>query len=227
MGLGTWLLDLLFPPKCAFCRALLEQSGDGVCPACRRALPWSDEKPRKCTFIRGYVAPLYYEEKVRRSVLRYKFENSPALGNTFGGLIAEKLRKEPDMTWDMITWVPLSRRRERDRGYDQARLLAESAAAALNTRAVPLLRKERNAPPQSHLRTPEARRANVSGCYSLLPATGVEGKRILLVDDVITTGATVSECARMLMLAGASEVRAAALACRRKDHAETHHSEGT
>ena len=82
---------------------------------------------------------------------------------------------------------------------------------------VPLLRKARDVSPQSRLRTPEERRANISGCYVVRSADAVRGKRILLIDDVITTGSTLSECARMLLTAGAVSVRGAALACHREE----------
>lgn len=103
------------------------------------------------------------------------------------------------------------------RGYDQAQLLAEAAAEVLGTKAVPLLRKARDVSPQSRLRTPEERRANIAGCYVVRSADAVRGKRILLIDDVITTGSTLSECARMLLTAGAVSVRGAALACHREE----------
>ena len=83
--------------------------------------------------------------------------------------------------------------------------------------ARPLLEKIRHNPAQSGISTAEARRANVSGCYAVPRSELVEGKRILLIDDIITSGATVSECARMLMLAGADSVRAASLAIRRRE----------
>lgn len=95
--------------------------------------------------------------------------------------------------------MPLSAKRCHRRGYDQAQLLAEAAAEVLGTKAVPLLRKARDVSPQSRLRTPEERRANISGCYVVRSADAVRGKRILLIDDVITTGSTLSECARMLL----------------------------
>ena len=100
---------------------------------------------------------------------------------------------------------------------DQAQILAESAAKILGKTAVPLLRKTRNASPQSRLASAEARRANISGCYAVRSAEAVRGKHILLIDDIITTGSTISECARMLLTAGAASVRGAALACHRED----------
>ena len=111
--------------------------------------------------------------------------------------------------------MPLSPQRERKRGYDQARILAENAGAALGLAPVRLLRKVRHVSPQSRITAPEERKANISGCYEVTGPEAVKGKRILIIDDIITTGSTVSECARMLLLAGAEEVNAASLACHR------------
>ena len=211
------ILDFFFPPRCAFCGAILEESGDGVCSACRKALPRAAETERKCDFVRAYTAPFYYEEPVRQGMLAYKFRNAPSRGKVFGRMIGEDLLRRGIDGFDLISWVPLSAKRHRRRGYDQARLLAEAAAEALGTKAVPLLRKARDVSPQSRLRTPEERRANISGCYVVRSADAVRGKRILLIDDIITTGSTLSECARMLLTAGAVSVHGAALACHREE----------
>ena len=211
------ILDFFFPPRCAFCGAILEESGDGVCSACRKALPRAAETERKCDFVRAYTAPFYYEEPVRQGMLAYKFQNAPSRGKVFGRMIGEDLLRRGIDGFDLISWVPLSAKRHRRRGYDQARLLAEAAAEVLGTAAVPLLRKARDVSPQSRLRTPEERRANISGCYVVRSADAVRGKRILLIDDIITTGSTLSECARMLLTAGAVSVRGAALACHREE----------
>ena len=211
------ILDFFFPPRCAFCGAILEESGDGVCSVCRKVLPRAAETERKCDFVRAYTAPFYYEEPVRQGMLAYKFRNAPSRGKVFGRMIGEDLLRRGIDGFDLISWVPLSAKRHRRRGYDQARLLAEAAAEVLGTAAVPLLRKARDVSPQSRLRTPEERRANISGCYVVRSADAVRGKRILLIDDIITTGSTLSECARMLLTAGAVSVRGAALACHREE----------
>jgi ComF family protein len=217
MAFGSALLDLLFPPRCAFCGKVTDEAEDGICPKCRNELPRSGREKRKADFVRSVTAPLYYEGTVREALLRYKFHYTPVRGRVFGRMIGEELLLREETDFDVLTWVPLSDKRRRRRGYDQARILAEAAAEVLGTQAVPLLKKVRNAPPQSGIRTPEARRANVSGCYIVPDPSLAEGKRILVVDDIITTGATVSECARMLMLSGAEEVRAASLAVRRHE----------
>ena len=197
MSFKDFVLDFFFPPRCAFCGAILEKSGDGVCETCRKALPRTADTERKCDFVRAYTAPFYYEPPVRQGILAYKFRSAPSRGKVFGRILGEDLLRRG--------------------AYDQAQLLAEAAAEVLGTKAVPLLRKARDVSPQSRLRTPEERRANISGCYVVRSADAVRGKRILLIDDVITTGSTLSECARMLLTAGAVSVRGAALACHREE----------
>lgn len=168
----AWLWDLLFPPKCAFCGRVLEESGTGICPGCRDALPVTgDGYRRKADFLQTVVAPLYYEGAVRRSLLRYKFQGVSSLAEAYGPLVAGKVAGFPDLAFDRITWVPLSRRRERRRGYDQARLLAEVVARSLEREAEPLLEKVRDVPPQSGGRAPRRNAGPISPA-----ATGCAGR---------------------------------------------------
>ena len=127
-------------------------------------------------------------------------------------LIAESVRECLTGKYDLISWVPLSEKRLRERGYDQAMLLALAAALELDDVAVETLRKNRNTAPQSGTESADERRANISGAYEVIDSELVRGKRILLIDDIITTGSTLSECARTLMLAGAEGVVCAAVA---------------
>ena len=114
--------------------------------------------------------------------------------------------------FDLICWAPVSKRRRRKRGYDQGELLAREVAKRLGRECVPLLKKVRDTPAQSGLKDPSARRANVMGAYQVPHPALAAGKRILLVDDVVTTGETLSECAGTLLMAGAKEVFCVTLA---------------
>jgi len=104
--------------------------------------------------------------------------------------------------------------RLRHRGYSQSRILAEKTARLLGAETAALLRKRRYRPPQSRLTGEAARTANVSGAFAAIHPERFLGKRILLIDDVVTTGATLSECARVLLTEGASGVVCATLCCR-------------
>ena len=90
MGLGSALLEFLFPAKCAFCGRVTELTENGVCPECMRDLPWAAPKDRKADFVRSVTAPLYYEGTVREALLRYKFHFTPVRGRVFGKLIGRE-----------------------------------------------------------------------------------------------------------------------------------------
>ena len=116
----------------------------------------------------------------------------------------------------MVTWVPVSRRRLRKRGYDQAELLARAACRVWSVKPERLLRKVQDNPAQSGLTEAAARRANVLGVYEPVDVGRIQGRRVLLVDDICTTGSTLAECARTLRDAGAAEVVCAAVALTRE-----------
>lgn len=207
------LLDLLFPPKCPFCRAILKEHETLLCLECRKTLPWTNEASRRQSFrhIESCVSPLYYERDVRRSLLRYKFGGLRAYAPKYASLMAECI-ESCGLDFNLIAWAPLGPKRLRKRGYDQAGLLAQELSAHFQKPCAPLLFKTADNQPQSRAGSAEKRRANVSGVYRVAEAAPVKSQRILLVDDIVTTGATLSECARVLKAAGAKSVCAATLA---------------
>ena len=217
-GLADKLLDYLFPPKCPFCRAILKDGESSLCADCRKSLPWTqgDASEQRFRHVGVCLSPLYYEDLVRRSLLRYKFGGLSVYAPKYAALMQECLG-ERFLDLDLITWAPLGRKRLRRRGYDQARLLAEALAERLGLPCSQLLVKTVENPPQSGSGSAEKRRANVSGVYRVSDPALVRGRRILLVDDIVTTGATISECARILKAAGARSVSAMTLARSRKD----------
>ncbi len=208
------LLDLLFPPKCAFCGKLLKRGERGMCAKCQAALPWlaGAAAEQKGEFYKVCVSPLRYQGEVRASIHRYKFKGGRGYAGLYGTLVAQCVKDHLAGEYDLITWAPLSDKRKRERGYDQAFLLAQAAALELDTAAVELLRKARHTGAQSGVKGEAQRRANVLGAYEVVDGELAEGRRILLIDDVVTTGATLSECARALRTAGAKEVVCATLA---------------
>ena len=117
---------------------------------------------------------------------------------------------------DMVSCIPLSRKRMHDRGYNQAELLAKEISKKVGVEYLPTLKKIRHNTAQSTIKDSKQRAANVIGAYRVVDAEKVKGKYILLVDDVVTTGSTVSECARILKKSGAKAVYCVTLA-RRED----------
>ena len=210
------LLDLFFPPKCPFCGKVLDHAG--ICPACEKALPWTEEGAGVRELSGGVrcAAPLWYEGKVREGLLRFKFQGARAAAGPLGELVARCAAERFSGAFDVVTWVPVSRRRLRSRGYDQARLLAESACRLWEVRPEQLLQKITDNPAQSGLTEEAARRANVLGVYEAAEPERIQGYRILLVDDICTTGATLAECARTLRDAGAADVMCVCAALARR-----------
>lgn len=213
MNLSVQILDWLFPPRCAFCRCVVENGEIHVCGKCLKKLPYTNNGGmQRKDFVKECVAPFYYEKDVRKSLLRFKFRNTPGYAAAYAPFIADSIRHSLQDKWDVLSWVPVSRRRLRQRGYDQAELICRAVAQELDVEAVPLLRKRRHTKAQSATGSAEKRRANIAGAYELLPDANVAGKRILIIDDIITTGATVSECARTLGSAGTDTVYCATAA---------------
>ena len=213
MRVGEALLDLLFPPKCPFCQRLLHDPRAPLCPNCQASLPWLTGRAgeRRGDFTQGCWSPLAYQAQVREAVQRYKFAPAPAYGRPFGLLMAQCARDQ-GVEAELVTWAPLSKKRRRKRGFDQGELLARTVGECLALPVLPLLEKSRHTVPQSSLPDGAARRANALGAYSLLPGGRIEGGRVLLVDDVVTSGATLSECARLLCQGGAKQVLCLTLA---------------
>jgi len=207
------LLDLLFPPKCVFCGKVLSKGDEGLCTKCTESLPFTDNFGKQDGGHHDFcISPLHYSGAVRKSILRFKFKGASAYAETYGKLLAECINECPDLKYDFISWVPLSSKRERSRGYDQAMLLALATALELHDVAVETLKKPHDVQAQSELVGKEQRSFNISGAYEAADPELISGKCILLIDDVVTTGATLDECAKVLRTAGAHKVICAALA---------------
>lgn len=208
------ILQWLFPPKCVLCGALLEKDETDLCHHCRVHSPVAPAVHKKIPHLDRWTAVWYYEDTVRSSILRFKFRNARSYANAYGRILAMKLVEAYLADFDILTWVPVSPLRRFRRGYDQVELLARAVGRELGAEPLRLLRKIRHTPPQSGITGDAARRANVLGAYKVVNPDVLKGKRILLLDDVITTGATASECARMLLSHGAKQVNCAAVARR-------------
>ncbi len=219
--LSHWLL----PPRCLRCA--MPAGGGDLCEACRAALPVNDPACPRCAMPLPVAAAMCgaclarppafsmaatawrYEAAITRLLPRFKFHRDLASGRVLGELAARQLQDWPGWAGvQRVLPVPLHRERLGRRGYNQALELARqlSAPHGLGVDAH-VLHRIRATPPQTTLDA-AARRRNLRGAFAAEPLHGV----VLLVDDVITTGATLDEAARTLLRAGASEVRALAVA---------------
>jgi ComF family protein len=210
-----FLLDLLFPPRCIFCGEIIPP-GKKLCHVCAANLPEEKEinlmpiaknKKQKafCTYLYAY------EGKVRDSLLRYKFEGQKQNASYYAEHLARQvLLAFPETKFDLVTSVPLSHRRQKERGYNQSELIAAHLAKNLNLPYVQCLRKVKQNRTQ-HLLSRKERVRNVHGVYEPCEKA-VLGKHILLVDDIVTTGSTLAECSAQLYKGGAAFVACAAVA---------------
>lgn len=185
------MVVLADPPGCARCGrpAAAPVPSCGECP------------PPDLATLR---APFRFDGPVRDAVLKLKFAGQRALAAPLGGAMAA--------AWDgpaaTLTWVPLSRRRLAARGYDQAEALARAVGARLGTPPARLLERVRDTPPQAR----RGRDQRVDALRGAFRATGPVAGPAVLVDDVVTTGSTGAECARVLLAAGAASVHVLAAA---------------
>ena len=206
------ITGLLFPPKCVFCRKLLSKDETDLCAPCRQNAPVFSKGKFKLSFVARWTAVWYYKDTVRQSILRYKFGGRRSYAPFYGRLLAMKLQTAKMDDFDLLTYVPISRLRKLRRRFDQMELVAQAVAEELGVPLTPVLKKVRHNKPQSSLKTAAQRRANALNAYKVMDPDVIRGKRVLLLDDILTTGATASECARTLLTAGAQEVHFAAIA---------------
>ena len=216
-------LNLLLPIRCAVCDA----DGRYLCSDCEPKLPrlerpyctlcadrgkeplcdWCAATPPK---ISGIRAPYLFEGAVREMVHDLKYRNVRAAAPVLAGLLAAYLDKN-SLPADVLVPVPLHRRAERERGYNQSELLARETSKLTGLPLVNrTLRRTRNTPPQVSMESPEGRRRNMDGAFRC--DEDLRGPAVLLVDDVVTTGSTMSACADALKSAGAASVWGLALA---------------
>lgn len=207
--LWNGLLELLYPPKCICCGRLLERVEQAVCASCAAKLAATDggSCAQSGAWFGQCVSPFFLEGLVGDSLSQFKFHHREGNGDFFGQQMGACARENLAGAFDLITWVPVSRKRRWERGFDQSKVLAAWVAASYGTKPRATLKKQRNIMPLSQTKGGgEVRQALVKGIYDVVEPCSMTGKRVLLIDDIITTGATLNEASRVLILAGATEV---------------------
>ncbi len=228
------ILDLLYPPRCEACGRLRREL---ICDGCWAEIDWirppvceicgAPFDPRaqagpRCAECRGRRRAFavarsagYYSGPLVEAIRRFKYDCQMALWRPLGRLMVEALEDgagavDPE-TVDVVCAVPLHESRLRERGFNQSELIAEIVAERIEKPLKRLLRRMRPTLPQVDLPA-ESRAANVRGAFEADLHEVIEGKTVLVIDDLFTTGATMIECARALRRAGAQEVRVLTLA---------------
>jgi ComF family protein len=223
------LADFVYPPicygcdteveeglVCEGCRLALFTHELAVCPKCGRPCTRTAETCGLCLtpFSLSRVRALgVYAPPFDKLVQAFKYSGKTKVGELLGLALAALVQQDEVLaTADMICPVPLHPARLRERGFNQSLLLA--AAISMSTR-IPLtesLVRTRYTPTQTAKADPEKRRKNVEGAFQIRPSAGVAGETVLLVDDVMTTGATLDQAARALLKGGAANVLGAVVA---------------
>lgn len=211
------ILKLLFPPKCMLCGMPLREDEE-ICGQCRQKVLLNTAPPRveKGAFFDKAAAGLWYETDVRNAIQGLKYREKQNYAQPLARVMVYAYQHKIGEECDLIAFVPTNPSTLRRRGYDQAQLLAEALAEMLDLPWLSALEKTRETTPMHGLKV-DARRANVLGAYRVCCQQELlKGKRVLLVDDILTTGSTLSECARMLKTAGAARVYGLCAAATRK-----------
>ena len=209
-----------FPRRCAFCGCVIDPA-DTVCGRCAADVP-RVEIPicyscgcgktvcvcahAQSRFVAATAAPFYYMGSAETAILRMKFRGEPELSQALGDAMAAFAQTVYDgIAFDVVTFVPMTQKEQKQRGFNQSELLACRAADRLGLPCEATLYKLYETRCQRTLRQRQ-RSGNVLGVFDVCAPDAVRGRRVLLCDDLRTTGATLHECAKMLCLHGAREV---------------------
>lgn len=208
LKLLQWILRLFYPERCPYCGEILADRLT-ECETCRSQLP---QEPRVVQLPSGHacVAPFAYDGSVRRAILDYKFRGNSFNAESFAAALARAI-EQTEWQPDVLTCIPLSQKSQRARGFNQSELAARKTAALLHKPYADLLVKCRNNLVQHELNA-EQRRQNVVGVYRASQPQQLVGKKVLLIDDICTTGSTLAEGCRVLQQAGADKIYCAAIA---------------
>lgn len=222
-----WLLDLVFPKFCAHCGA----EGSFLCPSCRQELRFQAPSCPVCvkrnftgilctncqekSALRRFLAPFSYRDPIARKLIHaYKYERLRELKMVFADEITAFLNFYGirPRAGSVLVPIPLHRSRERERGFNQAILLAEELSQRLRLPVEAAIARRRPTEHQTLMPSYEARRENVAGAFRIIHPEAVRAKTVILVDDVSTSGATMSEAARLVREVGAHSVWAIVVA---------------
>lgn len=223
------ILNVIFPHLCLSCEEELESGEKYLCIRCWRSIlrvsPGDRtvgvllERYEERAFISRLFSPYFFEEQGALQVMIHglKYEGFTALGIELGRKVGELiLREHLPFRCDCVVPVPLHRSKQRERGYNQSEYVARGIAGMLGIRRreIHAVKRIRATPSQTHL-TVDGRKRNIQDAFRVVRPGKLKGYHVLIVDDVITTGATIAECARVIEEAGAASVAVASVALAR------------
>lgn len=202
-----YCVDILYPPLCPFCDGVIP-AGRSFCQKCESEFPEQGIVTKASESILC-VSPFAYIDKYSEAVKRFKFSGRRQYANALAHTISTEVKREyAPLRIDGVCFVPMMDKRVKKRGYNQSELLAKELAKLMGVPFVKALVKIKENEEQ-HKLPASMRIKNVKGVYDVINGAELKGKALLLVDDIITTGSTLSECARLLVKRGAYSVHCA------------------
>lgn len=220
-------LDIFFPPLCINCQKYLNRGSSFsicadcfsqirinntfFCPICRNRLA---ENKKTCHPQADYflaAAGNYNDIILQDLIHHFKYKNLKGLAPILGDLLTKYLQilfrnLDLEIRNFIITPIPLNRRRERERGFNQAKLLAQTISKNFNLALVEALKRIKNTKSQANTKDHEERSKNIAGCFTVISPALIQNKNIILIDDVFTSGATINEAVRILKSNGAKKI---------------------
>lgn len=196
ISLKDELLDIIYPPKksCIIC----ESEFIGICPLCK-------SKIKRVKEFDGVLSYGYYNGVLKKLVLEFKYNKNFVAGSILVELLCDLIR-EINIDIDCIVYIPSSRKAIRDRGFNQCEYLAKEIKKNLDIGVCNDIVKNKNTKEQKLL-SKEERYKNIKGAFALKTDKNIKNKKLLLIDDVMTTGATLYECEKMLKENGALSIK--------------------
>ncbi len=202
------LLELIFPAKCGFCGKINTQY---LCKKCETKLGFEKSitniNVSKSCYFKHYLYGYLYKENIRRKMIDFKFNDKPELAHTFAKLLLNNEKICGFLkSYDIIIPVPMYHKKQIQRGYNQSELVAQIIGKELQIECIKdVLYKKRPTKMQSSL-DKQMRRINVKDAYDIKNEQKIKENKIILFDDIYTTGNTVKECSKVLKKSGAKEI---------------------
>jgi ComF family protein len=218
------LFDLILPRFCCCCKSKLPSNLDTICQSCFTKIQVAtddrlkreyDRKFLNKKIITNFFSPFVFEkdQELQHAIHSLKYEKKFQVGIFFGKTVAQKIKNHrPDWKIDIIIPIPLHQLKKAERGYNQSFYIAEGIGKILDISFSDRVVKRIKYTESQTTMTLSEREENISGAFKVINRNTVNGKTILIIDDVITTGATISECGKILLEAGAKNIYAASVA---------------
>ncbi|MFA5098782.1 MAG: ComF family protein [Candidatus Paceibacterota bacterium] len=218
-------LDIIFPRICIGCEKRLNDKTDPVCNACLESIKINSAF--FCPICKGRLPDVEktchpgsrfilasagnYDDPVLQKIIKsFKYQGIENLAPVLGKLIIKYVKncesKIPQLSNYQITFIPLHKSRERQRGFNQAELIAKSIAEYFNLPLIKTIKRSKKTEPQAKMKNKEKRLKNISGCFSIPNPDSVKNKNVILIDDVFTTGDTINEAVKILKENGVKKI---------------------